>query len=102
MQDILLFLSIPTEIYPCNLLKIKLGNFKKEKISDIWTNSELLNKIRQYRISDLKQCSTCDKLEYCFFCPGAALAEKGNMLLPYEEACLIAGLKKDLDTKNMQ
>lgn len=89
-------------IYPCNLLKIKLGNFKKEKISDIWTNSELLNKIRQYRISDLKQCSTCDKLEYCFFCPGAALAEKGNMLLPYEEACLIAGLKKDLDTKNMQ
>lgn len=89
------------DIFPCNLLKIKLGNCISEKICDIWNNSIKLHEIRKLCISNLFNCSMCDKIDYCFFCPGAALAETGNMLLPYDEACSIAEIKKNLNIQQI-
>lgn len=83
-------------VFPCNLLKVKLGNILKDNISDIWENSSELNSLRELTISDVKGCAKCDKKEFCFFCPGAALAETGSLIKPYEEACKFAEIKKNL------
>lgn len=84
-------------IYPCNLLKIKLGNIKSDKLSDLWSNSNEVLKLRNLKLINLEKCKSCDNINYCVFCPGSALAETGDMLSPYKEACFIAETRRAID-----
>ena len=85
------------DIYPCNVLKFKLGNFKTSNIKELWHNSKRLQYLRNSAQTDLVKCRNCSKKEYCFYCPGAALAFTGSMFEPYDEACLIADIKSNLN-----
>lgn len=85
------------DIYPCNVLKYKLGNFQTSNIKELWRNSKKIQYLRKRTLTDLVKCKSCSKKEYCFFCPGAALAFTSSMFEPYDEACLTADIKSKLD-----
>ncbi len=74
-------------IYPCNVLKIPLGNVLSDDIADIWKNSEKLTSLRQKRIEDVIGCSDCKLSGYCSFCPGHSLAQNGLIDKKYIGAC---------------
>jgi radical SAM protein with 4Fe4S-binding SPASM domain len=87
------------EVYPCNALRISLGNVRETPLSDIWQNSPALLKWRKSSMDDLKECVNCELLKamgVCSFCPGAALQEKGSPFAKYDEACTITSVRKTL------
>jgi len=57
------------DIFPCGLWLIKLGNVREIPIDLIWNNSDILERIRQLKLKDFKDCLTCDSIQYCDLCP---------------------------------
>jgi radical SAM protein with 4Fe4S-binding SPASM domain len=45
--------------------EISLGNIRKDSISEIWDNSELLNKIRCTNVSENEMCRGCRHIKVC-------------------------------------
>jgi radical SAM protein with 4Fe4S-binding SPASM domain len=85
------------DVFPCNSLGVKIGSIKEQTVSDIWDHSTELESFRHLNISDLSSCVSCEELNYCQFCPGTALSETGSMIVPYPEACRIAGIRKIIE-----
>jgi radical SAM protein with 4Fe4S-binding SPASM domain len=88
------------EVYPCNALRIKLGNVKNQTLKDIWQSSPKLLQWRKATIDDLKECKDCELLKKtgaCSFCPGSAMQEKGSPFAKYSEACEITAVRDTLD-----
>lgn len=85
------------EVFPCNALLLSLGNVREKRISEIWNNSPTLEKVRSFRMDQLKGCEACGLKSQCDFCPGSAMQETGDPLTRYTEACTIteAKIKKD-------
>lgn len=84
------FISANGNLNPCILFPLKLGNLKKEKLSDIWKNSNILKKFRKVKISDFINCKTCKFLEFCRLCPGINYLEEGDILKPAKIDCQLA------------
>lgn len=82
------------DVYPCNSFLYKCGNLREQSIKDIWETSDVLKKVRGYTIDKVKGCKGCPELRYCNFCPGSAFLEKGDPLIKYDEACILAQAKK--------
>lgn len=82
------------DVFPCNALLLSCGNVKQNSVREIWENSSVLRKIRQFTIDKVKGCETCDMLGFCNFCPGNALTETGDPLKKYSEACTLTKAKK--------
>lgn len=77
------------EVYPCNLLQLRIGDVTKQSVKEIWNKSDVLKWWRENNKRSLKKgCSNCNLIERCNFCPGEAMMRKGNPLEMYEEACL--------------
>lgn len=83
------------EVFPCNALAIPLGNIRESSLREIW-ESEKLKNWRANTFDKLKDCNGCDKADFCGFCPGVALSEKGSPFAKYEEACAVAQARKEL------
>ena len=75
------------EVNVCNALQISIGDVRKQKISDIWNNSEELKQIRKIRWSDIGECGECENRELCNFCIGNAYTQHDGQLKKYENAC---------------
>ncbi|MCL2630791.1 MAG: radical SAM protein [Firmicutes bacterium] len=87
------------EVYPCNALRISLGNIKNEALENIWQKSPELLKWRKATLHDLSECKDCELLEklgVCSFCPGSALQEKGSPFAKYDEACKMTAIRGQL------
>jgi len=84
------FISANGDLNPCVLFPLKLGNLKKEKLGDIWENSNILKKFRNVKISDFVNCKNCKFLEFCRLCPGMNYLEEGDILKPAKIDCQIA------------
>jgi radical SAM protein with 4Fe4S-binding SPASM domain len=85
------------EVYPCNALRISLGNVRQKSLKEIWKNSPALEKWKRASMKDLAECADCELLKtvgVCSFCPGAALQEKGSPFAKYDEACTITAVRK--------
>lgn len=72
------------DIVPCSLFteeKFVQGNIKKDRIEDIWRDSELLRFFRQTDVDKIPKCSSC---RYRYLCGGGCRAEsyflKGDLL----------------------
>ena len=87
------------DVMPCNALQIVCGNIRKQSIKEIWETSEELQKVRNYKMKDIKGCENCDKLDFCSFCPGMAMTETGDPLLKHADVCLVAEARKALAAK---
>lgn len=79
------------DVYACPSLPIKLGNIRKNRIKDI-IRSEKVNKIRNAKKKDMKECWTHDYCRFCVYCPGMAINENG-WLTKSEVCCKIAKAK---------
>lgn len=84
-------------IFPCLEIRKKAGNIKNDSFSNIWINSEILNKIRTIRIKDLKDCVQCDMRNFCNRCHGGALKKKTDILDHSEFDCKFAKLHSILN-----
>lgn len=68
--------------YPCaGWQKYICGDLKKNKLSDIWKNSEKIQYLRNLKQGDFETCSECEDKEYCLMCMGrnANEAEDGDI-----------------------
>lgn len=84
------------DVYACNTLRIKIGSILDSSIKNIWNNSHELNMIRGLINKNRSQCIKCRYFNRCDFCPGIALAETGDMLSAYAEACTLAKAYNDV------
>lgn len=63
-----IYISADGLVYPCigvSFSKFVIGDIKKDKLSDIWKNSDLLKKLRNLTTKDIKHCSNCKFEELC-------------------------------------
>lgn len=67
------------DVFPCNSLYMCVGNVKRQKLKEIWDNSELPYKIQNIKKSDLDRCKQCVVREKCDRCPGLALLEDKDL-----------------------
>lgn len=58
-------ISYKGEVYPCIGAPIPSGNINDKAFKDIWQNSPVLNKIRNLKTADFKECQTCNFIETC-------------------------------------
>ena len=73
------FVSHKGDIYPSGFLPLKVGNVKKEKLSKVYKNNEIMKKLRDVKLLKGK----CGKCIYKNICGGArarAYALKGDYL----------------------
>jgi radical SAM protein with 4Fe4S-binding SPASM domain len=67
------------DVIPCMLLQTILGNVKKDRLADIWINSQVLKDLRDRAL--LKgECKTCDHAVTCSGCRGRAYEVTGDYL----------------------
>ena len=57
-------ISSEGDVYPCIFLREKLGNLKKDRLLNIWNNSEILERLRERKI---EKCGEC---KYKYSCGG--------------------------------
>jgi len=98
----LVALSPYGDVYPCLMWLVKVGNLRKEKFSQIWQESSLLNRLRSIKFKNLKICKTCSLVPYCLRCPGLAELEDGDFLAPSGIACQTAEIIKTRITTNKE
>jgi radical SAM protein with 4Fe4S-binding SPASM domain len=67
------------DVFPCPILRIKMGNLREKSFDEIWTTDKI-DPLRYMTIGDLKECSNCSILKYCNRCPGVAYLETGDYL----------------------
>jgi heme b synthase len=73
------FISHTGDIQPCGYFDMQLGNVKKQKFSDIWTESKVLNELRDYSLLKGK-CGICEYKAVCGGCRARALSVTGDYL----------------------
>jgi radical SAM protein with 4Fe4S-binding SPASM domain len=67
------------DVIPCMLLQTVLGNVKKDRLSDIWSNSEILKSLRD-RNNLRGECGKCEHKVTCSGCRGRAYEVTGDYL----------------------
>lgn len=67
------------DVYPCTFLPVKVGNIRKQSLTDIWYNSKVLRELRKRSL--LKgECGACEYRATCGGCRGRAYACTGDYL----------------------
>ncbi|MGL4874982.1 MAG: radical SAM protein [Clostridium sp.] len=74
-------LSILTDgqVFPCRLLPMNIGNVHKDSIEKIYCNSDILEKLRNRKLTG-KKCSKCKYRVSCGGCRAIAYSETKNYL----------------------
>ncbi|MEG0619097.1 MAG: radical SAM protein [Bacilli bacterium] len=81
------------EVYPCNMLRVTLGNVHKQSLKNIWYDSKILRELKDIRWNRLEHCLSCDKNSFCFRCAGLAFLETGNKLDKCPSECKNANIR---------
>lgn len=99
-----LTVSADYNIYACPAIKIPLGNIKTHSLIDIWKNRNVdspLQKIRNIKIKDLKDCFKHDYCKHCLYCLGEAITND-KFLKPYSKFCDDAKVRMNAYNANMR
>ena len=83
------------KVWPCNSLPIEVGDLRKQRFAEIWTQSKSLEEIRDLRWADISECNKCKLREFCQRCHAMASLEHGKMKGPSLEACRHAVVVRD-------
>ena len=83
-------------VYPCNTFKLECGNLKKDSLSNIWNNSEVLNKLRTTKIKQISDCNNCPSLDYCLPCPAYSWLENKKIVGKSCISCRTARIRQKL------
>jgi radical SAM protein with 4Fe4S-binding SPASM domain len=68
------------DVMPCVGVTISVGNVRKERLSNIIRNSQVLRNLRNYRSTIKGPCRTCEKAVECYGCRGASYQLTGDYL----------------------
>ncbi len=82
------------EVFPCVRVPKKAGDLRKQSFHKIWTESPVLQEMRELFLSKVKECASCKDKIYCNTCPGLALVEHGDLYLPARECCRQAKFRR--------
>jgi len=76
-------------ITPCpSFPNLIIGYVGKEKLSHLWSNSDILKKLRKFKSTDISECSNCQMHDWCNGgCRARAFYDTGNMNSPDRWAC---------------
>lgn len=72
-------------ILPCRRLYIPIGNFIKDNFVDIWTQSLVLNKLRDRK--KIQKCKSCKYIDKCGGCRAIAYSASGGDFLSEDPQC---------------
>ena len=83
---------------PCTMLAyMGLGRIRRDPLSEVWQQSEGLNRLRGRHaipLSEFDFCAECEYLPYCSGnCPALAYAHTGEVDYPAPDACLRSFLR---------
>ena len=73
------FVSYQGDVFPCGYYPIKAGNVREQSFRDIWENSPLFLKLRNFKLYQ-GSCGHCRFIGVCGGCRARALAVTGNDL----------------------
>jgi len=73
------FVSYQGDVFPCGYYPIKAGNAREQSFRDIWENSPLFLKLRNFKLYQ-GSCGHCRFIGVCGGCRARALAVTGNDL----------------------
>lgn len=68
------------EVMPCVGVTIPLDNIRSNRLADILKNSEVINNLKNYRMTIKGPCRVCEKAAECYGCRGAAYQLTGDYL----------------------
>jgi len=78
----LLLISPNGDVYPCNMFldyqEFKAGNIRKQRLEDIWKNSEVLKAFRHLSVLNVEGCKDCDLKFVCGVCVAEIYREHGD------------------------
>ncbi len=78
-------------VIPCvSLIGYILGNVRKNRLADIWRDSEDRRKAIPLRWGDSPHCVSCDLISDCHRCPANGFIEHGNFTTPSAYDCELA------------
>ncbi len=75
------FISHVGQVQPCGYLELDCGNVRRQSFADIWKNSSVFLKLRDYKSYEGK-CGRCEYLRVCGGCRARAYESTGNYLAP--------------------
>jgi radical SAM protein with 4Fe4S-binding SPASM domain len=87
------------DIFPCILMRKKVGNIREKRLEDIWhlNPDPFLLQLRSLKEEDIAQCNNCEYVSICPRCPGTTYMETGSLILPSPSACMyVKGIKNAL------
>ena len=84
------------DVYPCISFPMKCGNVQKSCISDIWENSEELQRVRSLKYGMSDRCGKESYCKLCNRCIGQSFVEHGTPENKSEDNCFIARIREDL------
>ncbi|MFZ1986020.1 MAG: radical SAM protein [Desulfatitalea sp.] len=68
------------DVMPCVGVTLPLGNIRRQPLTEILANSQVLKDLKNYRRTIKGACRTCDRAEECYGCRGAAFQVTGDYL----------------------
>jgi len=74
-----IFVSHQGDVFPCGYLPVNCGNILEKKLSDIWSTSEDLARMRDSDSLEGK-CGVCGYRQVCGGCRGRAFGATGNYM----------------------
>ncbi len=74
-------------VYPCEQVRIRVGNVLEQSLKQIWTSSPVWRSLSNLTKNKLILCNTCELSSLCLRCHGLAQLEDGDMSGPSTINC---------------
>lgn len=82
-------------VYPCEFLRMPVGNIREGGVQKVWRESEKLQWLRSLTFGQTR-CVECKLLPYCAPCIGRHYEDTGDIFTPSPQVCWEASLRKRL------
>jgi len=77
--QLICLLDVDGQVLPCSYFPLSAGSIRRQSLRDIWENSELLQKLRDFSAYE-GRCGRCEYIQVCGGCRARAYAVTGNYL----------------------
>jgi heme b synthase len=77
--QLICLINVDGDVLPCSYFPMSAGNIKERSFKDIWENSELFKKLRDFK-SYKGRCGSCEFVNVCGGCRARAYAIHGDYL----------------------
>lgn len=77
--QLICLINVDGDVLPCSYFPMSAGNIKERSFKDIWENSELFKKLRDFK-SYKGRCGSCEFVNVCGGCRARAYAIQGDYL----------------------